>query len=226
MVKHSIDPLRYYHLETFLFEDVHDRFHRDGSLGAVDLFSIVIWKANRAKSRIARRLLRKHGSLEEACRTLTSSLFKARSPERCLGLLLGEWQFRLPMATAILTVLWPEEFTIYDVRVCAQLQQFQRLGAKSSASVWREYCDYRDTVDRAVRSDMPLRDKDRYLWGRSAIAQLQGDIQCWDESFGEIPNKPSQSVRGKYRIEDLASGRPSRGTRERDSDKPVGREVW
>lgn len=200
MVKHSIDPLRYYHLESFLFEDVHGRFHRQGWLGAIDLLSIVIWKANRAKSRIARRLLRKHSSLEQACRALTSSLYKAHSSEQRLGLLLGEWQFRLPMASAILTVLWPEEFTIYDVRVCAELQQFEHLGARSSAGVWPEYCKYKDAVDQAVRSDMRLRDKDRYLWGRSAVAQLQRDIQCWNESFSEVCNEPNDAVRGKYKI--------------------------
>jgi len=55
-----VDGLRYYDLEAYLFEDVHKRFKTEGSIGAFDFFSIVIWKANRAKSRIAKRLLSKY----------------------------------------------------------------------------------------------------------------------------------------------------------------------
>ena len=44
----ALDYLRYYDLERYLFEDVHRRFHEEGSIGAFDFFSIVIWKANRA----------------------------------------------------------------------------------------------------------------------------------------------------------------------------------
>jgi len=44
------DYLEYYDLERYLFENVHQRFHLEHSLGAFDFFSIVIWKANRAKS--------------------------------------------------------------------------------------------------------------------------------------------------------------------------------
>ena len=45
----TFDFLRYYDLETYLFDDVHDRFHRQGSLSAFNFFAIVVWKANRAK---------------------------------------------------------------------------------------------------------------------------------------------------------------------------------
>jgi len=43
-----IDPVRYYDLERYLLDDVRTRYASEGSLGAFDFFSIVIWKANRA----------------------------------------------------------------------------------------------------------------------------------------------------------------------------------
>ena len=52
-----MDHLAYYDLEAYLFGTVGPRFLNDGRLNAFDFFSIVIWKANRAKSKIARRLL-------------------------------------------------------------------------------------------------------------------------------------------------------------------------
>jgi hypothetical protein len=62
------DYLKYYDLEKYLFEDVRQRFHKEGKLDAFDLFSIVIWKANRSKSRLAHRLAKKAGTLEAAAR--------------------------------------------------------------------------------------------------------------------------------------------------------------
>lgn len=54
----TLDYLRYYDLEAYLFEDVRKRFQKEGVLSAFDFFSIVIWKANRAKSKVAHRLLK------------------------------------------------------------------------------------------------------------------------------------------------------------------------
>lgn|SRR5208282_3742228 len=39
----------------------------------------------------------------------------------------------------------------------------------------RPYCRYREAVNRAVPS-LPLRDKDRLLWGRSVALQLVNDL--------------------------------------------------
>ena len=170
------DYLRYYHLETYLFEDVRAHFFRDRKLNAFDLFSIIIWKANRAKSLLARRLVRKCGSLEAAAEQFTTELFDAPTAEARLLVAMGGWGFYLPMATAILSVLWPDEFTVYDVRVCNELGKFHSLGNVKADRVWDGYCEYRDAVNRAVAGHLVLRDKDRYLWGRSAARQLVQDI--------------------------------------------------
>src|SRR5437867_696067 len=49
------DYLRYYDLQSYLFQDVREHFLRQGQLDAFDLFSIIMWKANRSKSTLARR---------------------------------------------------------------------------------------------------------------------------------------------------------------------------
>jgi hypothetical protein len=122
------DYLNYYDLEQYLFEQVGPRFHTEHSIGAFDFFSIVIWKANRAKSKIAGRLWRKaqpEEDLDAIARRLTASLYRARDACERFRLLLDEkeWGFYLPMASAVLTVLWPDEFTVYDMRVCDQLEK-------------------------------------------------------------------------------------------------------
>jgi hypothetical protein len=173
--------LRYYDLKTYLFEDVRQRFHKEKKLDAFDLFSIIIWKANRSKSKLAHRLMKRAGSLEAAAAQFTGALFKAKSPEERLLLSMETWGFYLPMASAILTVLWPEDFTVFDIRVCgelacAQMGDFSGLANISSKGIWPRYCAYRKAVESAVPQQSMLRDKDEFLWGRSSARQLVKDI--------------------------------------------------
>lgn len=176
------DPIRYYDLERYLLEDVRPRFQSEHSLGAFDFFSIVIWKANRAKSLIARRLLRHdrlhRTALEPIVRDLTLSLYQAANPEERLRLLLRDWGLALPMASAILTILWPNEFSVYDVRVCDRLKRFRELANRTDfATIWSGYRDYLEAVKAATPGNLSFRDIDRYLWGISVAEQLRGDIE-------------------------------------------------
>jgi hypothetical protein len=192
----TIDYVRYSHLGIYLFKAVRSRFQRQHSIGAFDLFSIVIWKANRAKSRIALRLLERQKllgqkpGLEWAARKLSGDLWRAQSSRDRLLILMRDWGFRLPMASAILTVLWPDEFTVYDDRVCGQLRQlggprcnYSWLKNRDPEHVWDGYCDYRNAVQRLTPRRLSLREKDGYLWGRSAAQQLERDLRsCFGET--------------------------------------------
>jgi hypothetical protein len=172
--------LRYYELERYLFEVVNPRFHSDHELGAFDFFSIVVWKANRAKSTIARRLLAaaaQDDSLENIARRLTRALYSAPDDRQRMRTLVEDYRFRLPMASAILTVLWPDDFTVYDVRVCNELSCHQTLHASGSfKQLWEGYVKFREAVRELEPKELSLRDKDRMLWGRSVWRQLERDI--------------------------------------------------
>ncbi len=108
-----IDHLQYFDREHYLFDVVSSRFHSEHSLGAFDFFSIIIWKANRAKSQVARRLLNKDRKgkrdLEARCRALTRSLYYAPEDKERLRILIKDWGVALPMASAILAVCWPAD---------------------------------------------------------------------------------------------------------------------
>jgi hypothetical protein len=173
----DVDPVRYYWLESYLFTEVHRRFHAEQSLDAFDLFSIVIWKANRAKSRVAHRLLERYGDLERAARELSAALSRASLEQERFEILIHAG-FQLAMASAILTVLWPDVFTVYDVRVCQELgDELDRVKNWKGHRLWEGYCRYRDAVNCAVTGSLSLRDKDRFLWGRSAMQQLKRNLQ-------------------------------------------------
>ena len=108
--------LKYYSLEDYLFSDVTAAFHERGYLTPEEFFSIVIWKANRAKSRIKRKLLARNKDLPAAVRELAEEIRDAPGDRDRLTLLLEKWRLALPMASAILTALYPDRSTVYDVR--------------------------------------------------------------------------------------------------------------
>jgi hypothetical protein len=64
--------------------------------------------------------------MDSAVCELTKGVAERSERADKLRYLLADWGFRLPMATAILTVLYPEEFTVYDTRVCALLGEFTK----------------------------------------------------------------------------------------------------
>ena len=169
--------IKYYDLESYIFVGVNQRFKNDGFLSAFDFFTIIIWKANRAKSKISKRILdRGYDNLYDGVKVLTSDIYKCKEDKKRLECLIKKWGFRLPMSSAILTVLYPEIFTIYDVRVC------ETLGIKNNLDnitnfdkLWVSYLEYRNKVFDAVEGET-LRDSDRYLWGKSFYDQLNNDI--------------------------------------------------
>ncbi|HUF28728.1 MAG TPA: hypothetical protein VMM18_17235 [Gemmatimonadaceae bacterium] len=164
-----------YDEERYLFDSVGPRFRQEGSLGAYDLFAIVRWKANRAITRVALRISHvADGDLETAARELTRDLASAHSPRERFVLMSEKWGLRLPMASAILAVLYPEQFTVYDIRVCSALNAFHGIGNLSKPDVrWGRYQEYITAVNRAAPASLSLRDKDRWLWARSRHQDLE-----------------------------------------------------
>jgi hypothetical protein len=187
----TIDYRDYYFLERYLEETVRHRFQQNGFLLAFDFFCIVIWKANRAKSKIAAKLLDKDNpksnDLDHAAKTLTKGIAEAPLPRERMRILMEEWKFGLPMASAILTVLYPDKFTIYDVRVAQSIDEQrddnqgkfkQLINLTSFKSIWEGYQKFTKEVQGYVAEGVKLRslrEQDRYLWGKSFHDQLVDD---------------------------------------------------
>lgn len=168
-----------YEEEAYLFDTVGPRFRKQGELSAYDFFLIVRWKANRAISKVAARLLRESGpDLEKAVSRLTRQIFTAKDARERFLVLVRGWRFRLPMASAILTVLYPDDFTVYDARACDQVKGFHALPARQNAdTLWRGYLEFKAAVQRAAPAGLSLRDKDRFLWARSRHEDLVASIR-------------------------------------------------
>ena len=123
------DPIAYYNPEKLIFPEIAQSFSDNGTLDPIGLYLILDWKAPRARTKHRSRLASIAGSFSRAASEIAAELHAAPAPEEKLGLLLTKWGFQLPTASAILTVLYPDMFTVYDRRVCNTLPAFHKLGS-------------------------------------------------------------------------------------------------
>jgi hypothetical protein len=66
--------------------------------------------------------------------------------------------FRLPTASAILAVLYPEKFTVHNTRVCKVLGGFHQLAdMKWSAEMWGRYQQFIAAARAAGPAGLSLR---------------------------------------------------------------------
>lgn len=173
-----MEPQDYANVETNLFPKVRARFAIDGTLEPIDLMAILVWKANRAKNMHIKRV----GGPEAFCQNapkLGAALFNAKGNSERLKVALGEpWRFRLPTATALLTVLFPDDFTIYDVRVCEFIPGFDGLANRRySEELYVRYTQFKEAVRSAAPCAQTLREADQYLWGLSWIRNTEDTLR-------------------------------------------------
>ncbi len=128
------DYSKYYDLNSYLFNEVSRNYQKQGYIYAFDFFCIIIWKANRAKTNIFKKITKiaKSYDLNKICEEITVNLYDIKANEEKLKYLIEHWQFGIPMASAILSVLFPDDFTVYDVRVCQILKKHGNLINKTN----------------------------------------------------------------------------------------------
>lgn len=170
-----MDYTKYYLLEDYLFGELKDNFKKRGYLTPEEFFCIVIWKSNRAKTKIRNRLLKmQSGNLAEIIRKITKDISNAPDDFSKLEILIKKWKFYLPMATAILTVLYPERFTIYDIRVRGQIKMKDFSGRKDQ--IEKYFSEFLPKI-KQFSNGKNLRNNDKYLWGKSFYQDLELFLQ-------------------------------------------------
>ncbi len=106
----------------------------------------------------------KSGSLEPVIKKISEQIHDEKDYKKKLKILIDQWKFRLPMASAILTVLYPEDFSVYDYRVIEQLGMNDFTGRKNQIESY--FSEFLPKVQE-YGLGKSLRDKDKYLWGKS-----------------------------------------------------------
>ena len=154
-----------YYLEEYLLERVSSRFSEEGTLAPYDFFAIIVWKSNRAKTKIRRGLDDAGVSTEVLMREVNEAdtpLAKAEALLRIEGI-------GLAMASAVLAVCYPEEYTVLDYRAWETLLQWPVEGLPPhypwTSQGYLQYCQACRAL--ADKKGLSLRDLDRALWAKS-----------------------------------------------------------
>lgn len=105
---------KYYFLEQYLFKDVSNNFKNHGFLTPEEFFAIVIWKRNASKTKI-REGVRNSG------RTIREITSKIREQKLNVLLFPKIPGIGIAFASAILTVCYPDDFTVVDYRATTSL---------------------------------------------------------------------------------------------------------
>lgn len=170
-----MDYKKFYDDERFLLDEVGPNFRRTGELDAIAFYMLLNWKAPRAKNYAKKRLKAKAGSFKAGVRKLADDLHKAATNKRRLKILMEYWEFSLPTATAILAILFPADNTVFDWRVCDQVGvDYKPWNQRAfSDALWQHYETFKQAVIDQVPSETVLREKDRFLIGRSIYEELE-----------------------------------------------------
>jgi hypothetical protein len=171
-------------IETYIFTEVHEKFHQNHEIDAFDFFCIAIFKANRAKSKLAKRIIDKFGDLENGCITISKTVYNAANHKERYIYLRFECGFGLPTVSAYLSVFYPNDFSIYDYRVCDMLDKHHKAKSKINRdSSWEAYQAYLADVKPFIPKGGTFRDADKILWGKSFYEGLVKNIE---ESFNQL----------------------------------------
>lgn len=179
--------IKYYNsnIEEYIFNELSNKFKKDG-LSIEDFFVICSWKSTRPLKKILNGLIKKNKgnnqSIKDFVKKFTKELFQNKNHEERLKMLLEIDGIHLAMASAILTVLDKEKYTIYDFRVCEykKMKQYKKLQNKEKSKLtWKEYEQYINAIKEIQEEEniKSLRETDKSLWAKSFITNLRNNIK-------------------------------------------------
>lgn len=165
---------QYYSLEEYLFNEVSENFCINKCLTEAEFFSIIIWKSNRSKTKVLKGVLKSKKSIEK----LTNDIFRTQGDKEKLELLTEIDGIGIPIASAILSVCYPNNFTIADYRAIDSIKDiFKERGVKINPDNWttEKYLEYRGLCFEIQKQFNlgTLRETDKALWGYSFYKDLQ-----------------------------------------------------
>jgi len=168
------DYLKYYWLEQeYLEKEVYSEFHKNHYLTPEQFFAIIIWKRNASKTHIKERILNGQpvSMLPKIIEKITRSIYNAPTKEKKLQVILDFGiGIRLSIASAILTILYPDDFSVYDYRVRGEDKDISSFQTEKSIRVY-----FGEYISKVKKSEphLSLRDCDRTLWAKSWYEDLQ-----------------------------------------------------
>jgi len=167
MENEAVNYIEFYDDEKLLFEKVGPEFLRGIDPSAMQFETLLGWKSERPGDAHWMRLMNIcGGTMEDAVAAICADIRSAEDHKGRLKVLIRKWQFALPTAVTILTVFYPEFFTMYDVRTRHQTGTENWSGRTFTPALWEHYCEFKDKIVALAPPGLSLRDADRYVMGK------------------------------------------------------------
>ena len=164
------------------FETISKVLRKRGYLLKKEFVSIGNWKAERQKSRY-------ESNTDEDVRNITKEMFEAADRDKVK--ILDHFEgVGIPVASAILTIVYPKEYCIIDYRTWRTLLWLRALAAKTFFTSFREYSDFLDTYDayaRTCKRYYTFRDTLKTIGEKRGMTPRQVEMAVWkfDKMKGE-----------------------------------------
>lgn len=158
-----INYKKYYLLEDYLFREISLSFKNKNYLTEEEFFAIIIWKSNRSKTKVLNGIKKNGKTIKE----ITESLSKETDIKNKVKILTNIKGIGIPIASAILSVCYPNDFTIADYRVAETLAVITNKIIKNpslSIDNFIEYINLCQTI-KTKEGISSLRETDQSLWG-------------------------------------------------------------
>jgi len=180
--------IKYYpsELEQYLFDDINKSFHKNHKLTHEEFFTIIAWKRKASAIKIAR------GWKGLDVESITGEIYCKSDDKDKLDILDNISGIGVAIASAILTVCYPEKFTILDYRALNSLRKKEsdrcsdaNFPKKAEYFKISDYVKYNNICkDVWVKYCSSLRDFDRALW---AMDWYEGENGLLDvvEAYGK-----------------------------------------
>jgi thermostable 8-oxoguanine DNA glycosylase len=169
--RHLLIYSHYYHIDKYLFGRVSQRFQRKRTLSAKDFYAIITWKANRQLNILAEDIAQMYQTPSNVMRAVAAC---DTHVER-MQLLDAIDGMGVPIASAILTVCYPDDLTVLDDRAWKTLLALERVEGPMPADA-NAYFQHYLPVCVALANELgcTLRQLDEAMWGRSKSRGLLG----------------------------------------------------
>jgi len=162
---------KYYFLEDYLFKTVNKNFYENKYLTPEEFLAIIIWKRNASKTKVIKGI----NASGKSVKTITNEIYKSTSREEKLQILLGIKNIGIALASAVLTVLYPDEFTVFDYRAKNSLETLNIQIKGNPDNKPKDYFNYVDICEEQRKKyNLSLRDFDRTLWATDFYAGKGG----------------------------------------------------
>ena len=178
MENEAVNYIEFYDAEKLLFEKVGPEFRRGIDPSVMHFETLLGWKSERPGDAHWMRLMKIcGGTMEDAVTAICADIRSAADDKARLEVLIRKWLFYLPTAATILTVFYPEVFTMYDKRTRNQTgtNDWSRR-RKFTPALWEHYREFKAKIVALAPPGLSLRDADRYVMGKDTSESRESKL--------------------------------------------------